>query len=61
MMSVLHQQPPVSEQNSISGLIERITFFNEQTGFAVLKVRAEGHRDLVTVVGSWPPSAQESG
>ena len=52
MISELHQQPPVPEQNVVSGLIERITFFNEETGFAVLKVKAEGHRDLVTVVGS---------
>jgi exodeoxyribonuclease V alpha subunit len=27
---------------------------NEDTGFAVLKVKAEGHRDVVTVVGSLP-------
>jgi exodeoxyribonuclease V alpha subunit len=33
-------------------LIERVTFFNEDTGFAVLKVKARGHRDLVTVLGA---------
>ncbi len=38
----------------MSGLIERVTFFNEENGFAVLKVKARGHRDLVTVVGSLP-------
>lgn len=37
---------------SLSGLIERVTFHNEDTGFAVLKVKAKGHRDLVSVVGS---------
>jgi exodeoxyribonuclease V alpha subunit len=37
---------------SLSGLIERITFHNEDTGFGVLKVKAKGHRDLVTVVGA---------
>jgi exodeoxyribonuclease V alpha subunit len=31
-----------------------VTYFNEDTGFAVLKVKAKGHRDLVTVVGSLP-------
>jgi exodeoxyribonuclease V alpha subunit len=35
-------------------LIERVTFFNEENGFAVLKVKARGHRDQVTVVGSLP-------
>ncbi len=39
---------------SLSGLIERVTFSNEDTGFSVLKVKAKGHRDLVTVVGSLP-------
>ncbi len=39
---------------SLSGLIERVTFFNEENGWAVLKVKAKGHRDLVSVVGSLP-------
>jgi exodeoxyribonuclease V alpha subunit len=39
---------------SLSGLIERVTFFDEDAGFGVLKVKAQGHRDLVTVVGSLP-------
>ncbi|MHB9005354.1 MAG: SF1B family DNA helicase RecD2 [Limisphaerales bacterium] len=44
--------PPTSHAESLSGLIERVTFFNEDSGFCVLKVKAKGHRDLVTVVGS---------
>src|SRR5688572_14442141 len=39
---------------SLSGLIERVTFFNEENGFSVLKVKARGQRDLVTVVGALP-------
>jgi exodeoxyribonuclease V alpha subunit len=35
-------------------LIERVTFFNEESGFAVLRVKVQGHRELVTVVGSLP-------
>lgn len=38
--------------DQLSGLIERVTYFNEETGFAVLRVKASGYRDLVTVVGS---------
>ena len=45
-------QPPKPFAESLSGLIERVTFHNEDTGFAVLKVKAKGHRDLVSVVGS---------
>jgi exodeoxyribonuclease V alpha subunit len=33
-------------------LVERVTFFNEESGFAVLKVKVQGHRELVTVVGA---------
>jgi exodeoxyribonuclease V alpha subunit len=36
----------------ISGVIERITFHNEDNGYVVLKVRAPKHRELVTVVGN---------
>jgi len=39
---------------SLSGLIERVTYSNEDSGFSVLKVKAKEHRDLVTVVGSLP-------
>ena len=46
-------QPPAAIE-SLAGLIERVTFFNEENGFAVLKVKAKGHRDEVTVVGSLP-------
>ncbi len=43
------EQPP---SESITGLIERVTFHNEENGFVVLRVQVKGHRDLVTVVGS---------
>jgi exodeoxyribonuclease V alpha subunit len=48
------QQPSAAVPESLSGLIERVTFFNEENGFGVLRVKAKGHRDLVTVVGSLP-------
>lgn len=36
----------------LSGSVERVTFHNEDSGFCVLKIKAKGQRDLVTVVGS---------
>ena len=36
---------------SISGIIERITFHNLDNGYVVLKVHVEKRRDLVTIVG----------
>jgi len=35
----------------LAGLVERVTFHNEDNGFAVLRVKARGKRDLITVVG----------
>ena len=52
MTPVKSQPPPKQFAESLSGLIERVTFHNEENGFAVLKVKAKGHRDQVTVVGS---------
>src|SRR5215471_1300463 len=40
--------------DKLSGLIERVTYFNEENGFTVLRVKASGHRDLVILVGSLP-------
>jgi exodeoxyribonuclease V alpha subunit len=40
--------------DNLSGVIERITFHNLDNGYCVLKVRATGHRELVTVVGNMP-------
>ena len=36
----------------LRGTVERVTFFNPDNGFAVLKVNVPGRRDLVTLVGS---------
>ena len=33
-------------------MVERVTFYNEETGFSVLRVKVKAKRDLVTVVGS---------
>jgi exodeoxyribonuclease V alpha subunit len=39
---------------TLSGIIERVTFHNADTGFAVLRVQPSDRRDLVTVVGHLP-------
>ena len=35
----------------LAGSIERVTFHNASNGFCVLRIKARGHRELVTVVG----------
>jgi exodeoxyribonuclease V alpha subunit len=36
---------------SSSACVERVTSHNGENGFCVLRAKARGHRDLVTVVG----------
>jgi len=45
---------PRTPSEEIAGLVERVTFFNEESGFSVLRVKVRGQRDLVTVLGSVP-------
>jgi exodeoxyribonuclease V alpha subunit len=40
-----------SIQEVLAGLVERVTYHNAENGFCVLRAKARGHRDLVTVVG----------
>jgi hypothetical protein len=44
-------QPESSTQEVLAGLIERVTYHNPENGFCVLRAKARGHRDVVTVVG----------
>ena len=40
-----------ADRENLAGLVERVTFHNEDSGFCVLRVKARGQRDLITVVG----------
>jgi exodeoxyribonuclease V alpha subunit len=44
-------QETKSPTEVLAGLVERVTFHSPESGFCVLRVKARGHRDLVTVVG----------
>jgi exodeoxyribonuclease V alpha subunit len=35
----------------LAGLVERVTYHNAENGFCVLRAKARGHRELITVVG----------
>ncbi len=43
--------PEPSTQEVLAGLVERVTYHNDENGFCVLRIKARGHRDLITVVG----------
>ena len=40
-----------SGSEALAGLNERVTYHNAENGFCVLRAKARGHRDVVTVVG----------
>jgi exodeoxyribonuclease V alpha subunit len=44
-------QPESSTSEVLAGLVERVTYHNAENGFCVLRAKARGHRELVTVVG----------
>ena len=50
----MQNQHTTAIADTLSGLIEDVVFFNEENGYAVIKVKAGGHRDPVTIVGSLP-------
>ena len=47
VMICMNPQPDTGEV--LAGLVERV--YNAENGFCVLRARARGHRDVVTVVG----------
>lgn len=51
MSAPARHQPEPAAQEVLAGLVERVTFHNSDNGFCVLRAKARGHRDLVTVIG----------
>jgi len=48
----MRQAPRASTPTEVlAGLVERVTFHNDENGFCVLRVKARGQRDLITVLG----------
>jgi len=44
-------EPKPSDRELLAGLVERVTYQNAENGFCVIRVKARGHRELITVVG----------
>jgi exodeoxyribonuclease V alpha subunit len=47
-----HITHPPSEH--LQGIVERVTFHSEESGYTIARLKVPGARDLVTVVGSFP-------
>src|SRR6201993_2666950 len=48
---MVHAAATTSPTEILAGLVERVTFHNSENGFCVLRVKARGQRDLITVIG----------
>jgi exodeoxyribonuclease V alpha subunit len=51
MTAIMKSEPTPSDRAVLTGLVERVTYQNAENGFCVLRVKARGHRELVTLVG----------
>jgi exodeoxyribonuclease V alpha subunit len=47
----MKSQPQPATQEVLAGAVERVTFHNADSGFCVLRIKARGHRELITVIG----------
>ena len=47
----MRQLAEPSTREVLAGVVERVTFHNAESGFCVLRIKARGHRELVTVIG----------
>lgn len=55
-MPEFERQPETSQERTLdelTGILERVTFHNEENGYTVARLAVEGQRDLVTVVGNF--------
>src|SRR6516162_6475323 len=51
VVDIMNIEPTPSDREILAGLVERVTYQNAENGFCVIRVKARGHRDLVTLVG----------
>jgi len=47
-------EAPSGPPETLSGLLERVTYHNPENGFCVLRVQVKGRRELATVLGNLP-------
>ena len=45
---------PAPELDRLAGLVERVTYHNEENGFCVLRLKVRGERELITLIGHAP-------
>jgi exodeoxyribonuclease V alpha subunit len=48
---MMHPAKSSTPTEVLAGLVERVTYHNEENGFCVLRVKARWQRDLITILG----------
>jgi len=48
--------PDVPRAEALTGLVERVTYHNEENGFCVLRIKVRGRKELETLIGHAPRS-----
>ncbi len=51
MTAIMKSDPTPSDRELLAGLVEHVTYQNVENGFCVLRVKARGHPELVTLMG----------
>ncbi len=51
MTTIMKSEPTPPDHEVLTGLVERVTYQNAENGFCVVRIKARGHRELVTLVG----------
>ena len=56
-MSSLEETSTRSDRSTVDhlqGIVERVTFHSDESGYTVLRFNVSGERELVTVIGRFP-------
>ena len=51
---MFQMKPPIEAATELQGTVERVTFYNPQNGYSVVKLRVRGRRTPIAAVGTLP-------
>lgn len=46
-----------TQHETLTGVVERLTYHSQESGYSVARLKAVGNRDLITIVGSFANEA----
>ena len=51
---MIDSSSPSPRAETLTGLVERVTYHNAENGFCVLRIKVRGHKELETLIGHAP-------